>query len=457
MEDEHWDRSDPRAPVFLYIGGEGPMENAGHNFVNDVLLKYRGLKLSLEHRYYGCWNASSCPYCALGAPPGNCAGRLPVLQNNEHLRQLTSKQALADLAAFHTYATEALGISTEARWVGIGGSYPGMLAAFLRASYPNKFFASVASSAPVHGVLDMTTFEDIKASAYAMNVDGVQGGRECAQAIRNGHETVRELLLQGEAGHNKLRDLFPLSVPTATYLSNATNRRTFAGCGVANFPAQSNDPTCSRPGCGITQICKVMVDDDIGDPLARLAHLSAQQRAATNNSGVVTGCEMDWEMPPGAMFGPIPPGHKNYWGYQTCNEFGFYETCENGTACMYARGLISFASDPLAGGHRPNDFCIAQFGIASSDTLNRIAQVDSYYEGLVANASRIIWVNGDVDPWHRQSNYQISPGLDQPILPIVKGAHHCAWMSSARDGEQASLVQVRAQIWMQLDKWLNEM
>ena len=33
-------------------------------------------------------------------------------------------------------------------WVAIGGSYPGMLAAFVRAAYPDHFVASVASSAP---------------------------------------------------------------------------------------------------------------------------------------------------------------------------------------------------------------------------------------------------------------------------------------------------------------------
>ena len=73
----------------------------------------------------------------------------------------------------------------------------------------------------------------------------------------------------------------------------------------------------------------------------------------------------------------------------------------------------------------------------------------------MAKASRIIWVNGDVDPWHKQSNYKGSPGQDQPVLPLVKGAHHCAWMSPATNGEQASLVQARKEIWAQLDKWLE--
>ena len=92
-------------------------------------------------------------------------------EHNTHLQYLNSSQALADLDAFRTHAIRSLGISPKAPWVGIGGSYPGMLAAFLRATYPDSFVASVASSAPVHGVLDMSSFQDIKAGAYA-----IQGG-----------------------------------------------------------------------------------------------------------------------------------------------------------------------------------------------------------------------------------------------------------------------------------------
>ena len=141
MNDEHWDKSEA-APIFLYIGGEGPQGSScvTNNFLVDVLPKYNALLLCVEHRYYGCHNTSSCPYT-------------DVEDGNKHLQYLSSHQALADLASFHSYATDKYEISPDARWIGIGGSYPGMLAAFLRATYPEKFAMSVASSAPVHGVV----------------------------------------------------------------------------------------------------------------------------------------------------------------------------------------------------------------------------------------------------------------------------------------------------------------
>eukprot|EP01048_Picozoa_sp_COSAG05_P027451 COSAG05_NODE_8017_length_745_cov_1.092879_1_plen_143_part_10 len=143
-----------------------------------------------------------------------------------------------------------------------------------------------------------------------MDVEGVRGGAACQHAIKDGHAKVRELLQFGAGGLQELEELFPVSVPTSDYLSNATNRRSFAGCGVANFPAQSNNPRCTAAGCGISQICAIMTDPDAGaTPLARLSNLTAQQRAATQNNGTETGCEMDWEMssPWVSEPGGIPP------------------------------------------------------------------------------------------------------------------------------------------------------
>jgi hypothetical protein len=46
---------------------------------------------------------------------------------------------------------------------------------------------------------------------------------------------------------------------------------------VAYFPAQGNDPTCTRQGCNIAEICQVMAKDALGDEVHRLAALVAGQ------------------------------------------------------------------------------------------------------------------------------------------------------------------------------------
>merc|ERR1739848_702225 len=103
--------------------------------ITDWLPDFKGLMFGVEHRYYGCIrNTSSCPYDS---------------STENHLQFLSSRQALADLASFHKFATEKYSIPASAKWTAVGGSYPGMLAAFVRAEYPELFHSAVASSAPV--------------------------------------------------------------------------------------------------------------------------------------------------------------------------------------------------------------------------------------------------------------------------------------------------------------------
>ena len=150
VNDEHY----TKGPIFLYIGGEGPLSSYSvvSNFIVDWLPQVGGSLYALEHRYYGCHNASSCPKAPTGSPA-------------EEMKYLTTEQALADLASFRDYAIAKYSLQGRP-WVAIGGSYPGMLAAFVRAVYPDHFVASVASSAPVHGVLDFTGFQDAIAKGY---------------------------------------------------------------------------------------------------------------------------------------------------------------------------------------------------------------------------------------------------------------------------------------------------
>lgn len=136
----------PGGPVFLCVGGEGPpldgsvLSSSPHcNNAVEWLPDTGAILFAVEHRYYGCHNASACPYTLSDASP---------------LQWLSSRQALADLAAFHAHATREYKLG-NARWITFGGSYPGMLASWARVKYPSLFFASAASSAPVVAKLDM--------------------------------------------------------------------------------------------------------------------------------------------------------------------------------------------------------------------------------------------------------------------------------------------------------------
>ncbi len=121
---------------------------------------------------------------------------------------------------------------------------------------------------------------------------------------------------------------------------------------------------------------------------------------------------------------------------------------------MYSQGLVGFRADPLKGAHQPNDFCSRDYNLSTNETVAKIAETNEYYQAKIAQATKILWVNGDVDPWHKQSNYKVSPGREQPVLPLVRGARHCAWMSVAKTTDQLAVKEARREIWETVDRWL---
>ena len=301
------------APVFLCVGGEGPpldgsvvVASVHCNVAVEWLPATGALMLAVEHRYYGCHNASACPYSAADPQP---------------LKWLSSRQALADLATFHAHATAAFGLTAQNKWVSWGGSYPGMLAGWFRVTYPNLVHAAVASSAPVIAKLDMQEYNDVTAEAYAL--PSVGGSDACRANIADGHATIGAML-NTSSGRDALAKTFRL--PSGRWLKSRANQRGFAGFGVANFPSQSNDPACTAPLCNIAKICEVMAANDTKTNVERLAVLrngGAGARAAAARAAEASAVEEE-----AAAAARSPHETLDYWGYQTCTEFGFYQTCE---------------------------------------------------------------------------------------------------------------------------------
>jgi len=297
-----------------------------------------------------------------------------------------------------------------------------MMASFIRVKHPELVHASVASSAPVIAQLDMPEYNDITAAAYSLS--SVGGSAACTAAIAKGHATIGSMM-NTTAGRSALAKQFGVS---AIALATRNGQRNFAGEGVSYFPSQGNDPSCTQPGCNIEQICKIMVDASKGDEVARLASLRNLQLAA----GVLRADGDE-------------PNELDYWGYQTCTEFGFYQTCEVGSKCFYTQGLDLLA-DNMA-------MCTSEFGIAQDAVGPAIVKTNAFYGADHPNATRIFYPNGDVDPWHGLSKLTTGPEL--PVL-MVSGASHHAWTHPSAPTDQASVVAARKTIRQQVAAWLKE-
>lgn len=118
------------APIIFHICGEGNAEQG--YFLNDNAVawaKALGARVVyLEHRYYG----KSLPFADL---------------STEHMQYLTLNNVLEDLANFQKLISANNG--WMGKWIAVGGSYSGTLAALYRQRHPELVVGALASSAPM--------------------------------------------------------------------------------------------------------------------------------------------------------------------------------------------------------------------------------------------------------------------------------------------------------------------
>lgn len=417
------------APIFLCVGGEGPaltgaavVASVHCSIASEWLQQKRSLMFALEHRYYGCHNISACPVT-------NFSDQLAAF------KFLSSRQAIEDIANFIRIMNAQYGLSSN-RWVTWGGSYPGMLAGWSRLKHPELIHASVASSAPVWAQLDMPEYNDIVAAAYSVSDNGVGGSPACEAAIRKGHQVIGELL-RTEGGQIHLEKMFELG---AGSLKTKEGQLEFAGNGVASFPAQSNDPTCTVRACNIGKICEIMLDKSYGNELQRLVTLRQEQRSVVGDRvGERRGLHgVPWD---------------DFWTWQTCTEFGFYQTCETNSSCFYTQGLLTldvFTSE-----------CLQKWGIKASLIEASVEATNAHYGGLRPNGpdgqqlgTCVMWPNGEVDPWAGLS-VLTAPSSSQPVL-WVSGASHHFWTHPAKPDDQRSVKAARVTIRRQVEQFLQQ-
>jgi thymus-specific serine protease len=92
--------------------------------------------------------------------------------------------------------------------------------------------------------------------------------------------------------------------------------------------------------------------------------------------------------------------------WQTCTEFAYYQTCDPGTACPYTTGLNTLQYNL--------EQCQVAFNM-STDIPGRAVNVSNAYWGSDwLQGSRILFPNGQIDPWHYLGVLQ-SPNALEPV------------------------------------------
>ena len=155
-------------PVLFYCGGEDQIESFAEatGFLWEQSVALGAALVYAEHRYYG----QSFP--SIGDQAADTGGGFTYLH---------SQQALADFAML------ASQLEFGGNIVAVGGSYGGMLAAWMRQKYPGTFAAALASSAPV------LAFEDPAEDRLAPVPTEYWGALYCSMSLESSARLVRVL------------------------------------------------------------------------------------------------------------------------------------------------------------------------------------------------------------------------------------------------------------------------
>jgi thymus-specific serine protease len=271
----------------------------------------------------------------------------------------------------------------------------------------------------------------------------VGGSDQCLHVVQQGHDDlVRAVGNPGQ--HQRIADLFQLC--DVRQLRHTRNVQMWLGDGVINLHVQENNPACQSPLCGIKQICDALLRE-------------TQQNNATNVEALafvanlqVRACvDIRWDETIRFIADPVrgQQGGLRSWLWQTCTEVGYYQTCEANSTCPYARGYHLLDQDM--------EICRRAFGIRNplQQVAANVQETIETYGGWRLQATRVLSVNGEVDPWSELALQKSSNTADRPVYHVPGASHHF-WTNPVRPTDSKEVQEARAIIFDTLLRWLKD-
>ena len=388
--------SGPDAPVVFMFCGESECAGNYLQLLADTAKTLKAAVVALEHRYYG----KSLPFAQ------------PTLRQMQYL---TINNALEDAAAFEDFAKTKLNL--RGKWIAVGGSYPGMLAAFYREKHPELVVGAWASSAPI--VMQESFFGYDQVAFRAL---GSECGARFAQALKSVDEAYDDpakwaaLTLRVYGQSIAIPEgLDPVSAKfvKAQYMDWTSG----AAMGAAQF--------------GYTKMLCSALAQHSDDPLEGLIlyqrpplveeptdaqHLGTPSGAHPSLLG--PGSDDEAVTPPASEAAEGDPLDRPYqwntWQYQECSEVGFFKVFNPNRQ----ESIMTQSQDVEVARLR----CQMYAGVLPSIEQTRATYLDPILNGQITN---VFFVNGSLDPWSSLSLTDASTAPAGTTIHVVALGSHC--------------------------------
>ncbi|XP_055940076.1 dipeptidyl peptidase 2-like [Argiope bruennichi] len=409
-----------RGPIFFYAGNEGDVVGFWKNtgFIFKAAKQFNALVLFAEHRYYG----KSLPF-------GNDSFK------GENIGLLSVNQAVSDYA-FILKRFKETHKADKCPIIAFGGSYGGMLAAYMRFKYPNIIHGAIAASAPLYQVAGKVP-GDVFFQAVTKDFHDISP--DCEAQVRSAFSQVDKWAAMGQAGYEEIARTFRLCKPLNSaqdyqhllrwarnaFVSAAMMDYPYAASFMGNFPAFPVKVMCnrlqsaSRPADGLCQAVALYYN---ASETVECFDIYQEYIYCADP----TGCGLGFDA--------------TAWDYQACTEINL-EGSTSGTVDMFP--VLPFTSQMR------DEYCYKTYKV-----LPRRDYLDVQYWGAdISSSSNIVFSNGNLDPW--------APGgilkniSDSLVAVIVDGGAHHLDLREDNPNDPPSVRTARDFELANIGKWLQ--
>ncbi|KAH7406450.1 serine carboxypeptidase S28-domain-containing protein [Phaeosphaeria sp. MPI-PUGE-AT-0046c] len=435
----------PGAPVFLYDVGESDAStNALYrlqdetSFFRQIVEQYHGIGIVWEHRFYG---NSSPTLVDINTPA-------------EDFRFLNTEQSLADIKRFaDQFHRRDQGINHTLTpdvtpWVFVGGSYPGMRAAFMRDKYPDTIFAAFASSAPVQAAIDQSFyFEPMWRGLNAYGFGNCT--RDVQAAVRfidrmldsNNKTAIQQLkvLFLGKGAEKNSHATFADALTTifAAWMSygvegGVQGLRRF--CDWIETDTDGNKPVVAgADGWNKKKGVQWVVERWASYPWFVGNVNKYMETECSGRDNIVGNCDLNKKFTEPNIIS---------WTWQYCTQWGMlsFSLLHPQNDKQLTMMISGFFQSANLGPHQLvskynslahwKEICDRQFPSAPRDIFPAwpdVSRTNRYFGGWSIRPSNTYWSNGEFDPWRTLTPASIEArrGVGELFGYVIPDAQHC--------------------------------
>ncbi|XP_046553525.1 dipeptidyl peptidase 2-like isoform X1 [Haliotis rubra] len=418
IQDKWWKRG--VGPIFFYTGNEGAITDfwEATGFVTDIAPQFEALVVFAEHRFYG----KSLPF-------GDDSFKSP------EIGLLTMEQAMADYAVFLTDLKKQLN-ATNCRVISFGGSYGGMLTAYMRFKYPNIIDGGIAASAPIY-MLDPSHPRDFFFPIVSNDFDQAMPG--CQDNVKKAFSQLNNMAAQGQSGLSDISRMFNLCKPLADNMAFkhllGWVRNAFTFMAMLDYPYKASFEA-QLPANPVKAGCLTISSaSDVVTGLAAAAGIFYNGTAGTLKCYDIDAEFIECADPTGCGTG----NDAKAWDYQACTEIKLPAGSNNVTDMF---PVLPFTTDMR------NQYCLKTWGVMPRDEWSSV----QFFGQNIKSASNLVFSNGNLDPWN-------GAGVTKDVSDTVRavwvqgGAHHL----DLRHWNQADPIGVKAREFEKsnIRQWIN--